>query len=161
MRFSSAFSVMFASLLRRATSWTPPPTVASAWTSPMSGPLQTRFMSVLKSPSVQRWLGQKAIEQPTMWRPHKNWEGKWRGPELGRRKQALQAKEAIRLGDIKLEPTVMVPPPKFKGHKRVQRAENRRAIVAQKMAEMPKLIAEYRAERLAKRAKLRAMNRWK
>lgn len=152
---------MFASLLRRAAAWTQPSLVASACAPPACGPLQLRLMSVLKSPSIQRWLGEKAIEQPTMWRPHRNWEGKWRGPELGRREQALRAKEAIRAGEVKLEPTVMVPPPKFKGHKRVQRAENRRAIVAQKMAEMPQLIAEYRAERLAKRAKFRAMNRWK
>ena len=117
-------------------------------------------MPVWKSESVKRWVGEQAIAHPTAWRP---WQldGKWRGPELSRRKQALRVKQAIRRGEVQLEPTVMVPPPKFKGHKRVQRAENRRAIVAQKMAEMPKLIAEYRAERLAKRAKLRAMNRWK
>ena len=154
--------IMFASLLRRSlAALAPPPPSRSPTAAALLLVQPSRWMGVLKSPAVQRWVGERAIEHPTAWRPWRWTNGKWRGPELSRREQAHRAKEAIRRGEVKLEPTVMVPPPKFKGHKRVQRAENRRAIVAQKMAEMPKLIAEYRAERLAKRAKLRAMNRWK
>ena len=131
-------------------------------TSLLSLSAPARFMSVLKSPAVQRWLGERAIEHPTMWRPWQQpWNGRWRGPELSRRKQALLAKEAIRRGEVKLEPTVMVPPPKFKGHKWQAKAEATRAIVAAKMEEMPQLIAEYRQARREKRAKQRLANRWK
>ena len=52
-------------------------------------------------------------------------------------------------------------PPKFKGHKSEAARPIRRAEVAQKMAEMPKLIAEYMRERREKRAKERANSRWK
>lgn len=120
----------------------------------------SRAMSVLKSGSVKRWLAERAIENPTKFVPWK-WNGKWRGPELGRRKQALMAKEAIRAGEIKLEPTLMVPPTKFKGHKRQHNAVLRRELVAQKMMEMPKLIAEFRAARREKRMKIKESNRWK
>ena len=89
------------------------------------------------------------------------WNGRWNPPQIGRKRQALLVKEAIRRGDIKLEPTVMVPPPKFKGHKSQAARPIRRAEVAQKMAEMPKMIAEYLRERREKRAKERANNRWK
>lgn len=133
---------------------------ASTPTPQSFGSFMARSMSVLKSPSVQRWLGERAIEHPTAWRPWK-WQGKWKGPELSRRKQALLAKEAIRRGEIQLEPTVMVPPPKFKGHKRQLQRETKRAVVAQKMEEMPTLIAEYRQARMARRAKLRTAERWK
>ena len=108
----------------------------------------------------QRWLGERAIEAPTMWRPFK-WNGSWRGPELSRRKQALLVKEAIRRGEIKLEPTVMVPPTKFKGHQRERQQPITLANVAQKMEEMPRLIAELRAARREKRLKQRAAARWK
>ena len=116
--------------------------------------------AVFKSQAVQRWLGDRAIESPTEWRPWK-WNGRWNPPQIGRKRQALLVKEAIRRGDIKLEPTVMVPPPKFKGHKSQAARPIRRAEVAQKMAEMPKMIAEYLRERREKRAKERANNRWK
>jgi hypothetical protein len=119
-----------------------------------------RTMSVLKSGAVKRWLGERAIEQPTKFVPWR-WGKHWRPPEMSRRQQALLAKKAIRSGEIKLEPTVMVPPPKFKGHAREHRREPRLAEVAGKMAEMPKLIAEYRQARLEKRVKLKAANRWK
>ena len=104
---------------------------------------------------------ERAIEHPTAWRPWRWTNGKWRGPELSRREQAHRAKEAIRRGEVKLEPTVMVPPPKFKGHKRAVKAEQTRAIVAQKMEQMPELIAEYRAARRERRAKIKGGNRWK
>ena len=106
------------------------------------------------------WLADRAIEAPTSFRPWK-WNGRWRGPEIGRRKQALLAKEAIRAGEIKLEPTVMVPPPKFKGHAREHKVGPRLADVAAKMEEMPRLIAEYRAARRDKRLKEKAARRWK
>ena len=118
--------------------------------------------SVFKSQAVKQWLGDRAIESPTEWRPWK-WgpHGRWVAPQIGRKRQQLLVKEAIRRGDIKLEPTVMVPPPKFKGRKEDHNRPIRRAEVAAKMAEMPKLIAEYLRDRREKRAKEKAANRWK
>ena len=117
-------------------------------------------MGVLKSNAVKVWLGERAIEAPTMWRPWK-YHGKWQAPELSLRKQSLMAKQAIRQGDIKLEPVLMPPPPTFKGHKREKVWPIRRADVAARMAEMPQLIAEYRQARRIKRAKAREANRFK
>lgn len=116
--------------------------------------------SVFKSEAVQRWLGDRAIESPTEWRPWQ-WNGRWQAPQIGRKRQQLLAKEAIRRGDIKLEPTIMVPPPKFRGTKREKAAPLRKAEVAAKMAEMPKLIAEYLRDQRDKRGKQKADNRWK
>ena len=120
----------------------------------------TRSMSLLKSPAVKQWRGQKAIEMPTQWQPF-YWEGRWRKPQLSRRHQQLAAKEAIRAGEIKLEPTVMVPPPKFKGHKRELNRPVALASIAAKMEQMPKMIAEYRLEQAEKARKRRISNRFK
>ena len=153
---------MFASLLRRSlAALAPPPPSRSPTAAALLLVQPSRWMGVLKSPAVQRWVGERAIEHPTAWRPWRWTNGKWRGPELSRREQAHRAKEAIRRGEVKLEPTVMVPPPKFKGHKRAVKAEQTRAIVAQKMEQMPELIAEYRAARRERRAKIKGGNRWK
>ena len=116
--------------------------------------------AVFKSGTVQQWLGDRAIESPTEWRPWK-FNGRWRAPQIGRKRQALLVKDAIRRGDIQLEPTVMVPPPKFKGHHSEKNRPLRRAEVAAKMAEMPKLIAEYLREKREKRHKERVNSRWK
>lgn len=120
----------------------------------------SRHMAVWKSQSVKRWVGEQAIAAPTSWRPYQ-WEGKWRGPLLSRRKQALQIKEAVRRGEIQLEPTVMVPAPKFKGHRRERQRPDALASIAAKMEAMPKLIAEYRQERRERARKMREFNRWK
>lgn len=126
-----------------------------------SGPwFGSRTMAIWKSQSVRDWVGERALEAPTKWRPFK-YDGKWRGPELSRRKQALQVKEAIREGHITLEPTLMVPPPKFKGHKRERIRPLALASIAAKMAEMPKLIAEYKQERRERRKAIRLAGRWK
>ena len=119
-----------------------------------------RGMSVLKSASVKHWLGERAIESPTKFRPYL-YEGKWRKPELNNRKQAILAKEAIRRGELKLEPVRMVPPPAFRGWKRDREKPIRRAEVAKRMEEMPAKIAEYRQERRIRRAKWKEANRWK
>ena len=114
----------------------------------------------MASGAVKRWLAERAIEQPTKFRPWKL-NNRWNSPELSRRQQALLAKRAIREGDIKLEPTVMVPPPKFKGHIKEKNRPARLAAVAAKMEAMPQMIAEYRAARREKRKKDKLGNRWK
>ena len=122
--------------------------------------LPRRSMSIWKSESVKRWVGETAIEHPTAWRPHQLF-GKWRGPELSRRKQALEIKRAIREGEVALEPTVMVPAPKFKGHKRERMRPIAREAIAARMAEMPRLIAEYKQAQRERRKKMKLANRWK
>jgi hypothetical protein len=148
-----------AGILQRATSRLVAPVAAA---SASSTPLLTLLVrtAVFKSRAVQQWLGDRAIEAPTEWRPWR-YGNRWQAPQIGRKRQALLVKEAIRRGDIKLEPTVMVPPPKFKGHRREHDRPLRRAEVATKMAEMPKLIAAYVHERREKLAKAKAANRWK
>ena len=122
--------------------------------------LLARDMSVWKSNAVKKWVGEQAMAQPTAWRPFR-WNGRWRTPELSRRQQALRIKEAIRAGDIMLEPTLMVPPPKFKGHVRERRRPEALESIAAKMAQMPKLIAEYRQTARERRQKIRQAERWK
>ena len=73
----------------------------------------------------------------------------------------MLVKEAIRAGEIPLEPTIMPPPPKFKGRKIYQNVAARRAEVAEKMMQMPEMIAEYRRERYERRQKQRKADRWK
>lgn len=124
--------------------------------------LLSRGMAVFSSKSVRSWIGKQAVESPSTWLRWKNPEThKWKSPLLSRRKQALLVKEAIRRGEVQLEPTVMVPPPKFKGHKREHLAPEARASIAAKMAKMPEMIAAYREQRREKRAKIKAANRWK
>ena len=60
-----------------------------------------------------------------------------------------------------MEPTLMVPPPKFKGHKREHERPLRLQTVADKMRKMPELIAEYRVMRAERKRKVKAANRWK
>ena len=119
-----------------------------------------RSMSLWKSNAVKQWVGDQAIAKPTQWRPFR-WNGRWRTPELSKREQALLVKEAIRRGEISLEPTLMVPPPKFKGHKRERMRPVALESISAKMLEMPKLIAEYRLAARERRRKLKADNRWK
>ena len=131
---------------------------ASLFASPAR--LFTRSMGLWSSNAVKQWVGEQAIAHPTTWRPY--WyNGRWRAPELSRRLQSLRAKEAIRRGELKLEPTIMVPPPKFKGHKRDKMKPVARESIAAKMEEMPKLIAEYRQAARERRQKLRADSRFK
>ena len=86
-----------------------------------------------------------------------------RAPKLPppRLSQALKVKAAIRAGEILLEPTVMVEPPRFKGHKRDRSRPARQAQIEQKMKEMPALIEEYRVERRERREKRRQEERFK
>ena len=122
--------------------------------------LGVRSMGILSSGPVQRWIAEKAIEEPTQWRPFK-WKGRWQSPQQSRRIQALKAKQAVRDGEIKLEPIIMIPPHKFKGKRHEHNRQARRDLVAQKMKEMPQMIAEYRAARREKRLKQRAADRFK
>ena len=131
---------------------------ASLFASPAR--LFARSMGLWSSNAVKHWVGEQAIAQPTTWRPY--WyNGRWRAPELSRRLQSLRVKEAIRRGELKLEPTIMVPPPKFKGHKRDKMKQVARESIAAKMEEMPKLIAEYRQAARERRQKLRGDSRFK
>ena len=81
-------------------------------------------MSFWKSAAVRKWVE----GQPRQDFQREPWEegGKVMSPRLSRRKQAQRIKEAIRLGEIRLEPTVMTDPPKFKGHKCAQPSPSRK-----------------------------------
>ena len=131
---------------------------AALATSPVR--LLARHMSLWKSDAVKGWVGDQAIANPTQWRPFK-FDGRWRPPELSRRFQALRIKEAIRNGEIQLEPTLMVPPPKFRGHRRERLRPAALESIATKMEAMPKLVAEYRQAARERRQKMRADARWK
>ena len=120
-----------------------------------------RAMSIWKSRQVQEWVQRRTSEEPTRWLPWKQEDGRRRSPELSLRRRALLAKQAIRDGEIRLEPTVMVPPPKFKGHRRERERPAALATIAEKMEEMPRLLREYREARRERRAKLKEANRWK
>ena len=115
-------------------------------------------MSLWKSPMVQEWIEKQADEKPWHWKPRPWGEapGKHRtsmcSPMFSRRKQKLLLKQAIHAGEIKLEPTVMPDiSGVFKGHARERRRPNRQAEIEAKMAEMPALVAAYKAERLERR----------
>ena len=56
----------------------------------------------------------------------------------------MRFKWAIKKGAIMIQPTVMVPLRKMKGHLRQRRRPMRQAEIAQKLADMPKLIEAYR-----------------
>lgn len=78
------------------------------------------------------------------WSSSRTTTGKWIGPRYGKRTQARKVKEAIKGGQIMLEPTVMVPPPHFKGKGRHARAEDRRVEIAEKLAKMPEMIRQHK-----------------
>uniref|UniRef100_A0A7S3AWK2 MRPL25 domain-containing protein n=1 Tax=Haptolina ericina TaxID=156174 RepID=A0A7S3AWK2_9EUKA len=120
---------------------------------------QVACMSLWKSKAVRDWVDTqnpkkyKARLNPLASNEYMMRKNKYLSPFLSRRQQAHKIKDAIFAGEIKLEPTVMVPPPKFKGHKRVDRAAAKKLIIAEKMAQMPAMIAEYREARRAAAAK--------
>ena len=125
------------------------------------GAALARAMSVLKSQSVKAFIDARGREEPTKWRPYKELDGPWRGPQMKARERALVVKEAIKAGEVKLEPTRLPPPPHFKGHKRERERPIALESIAAKMADMPRMIAEYRQARRERREKWRAANRWK
>ena len=144
-----------------AASWAPrQPTLIATALAAAPPLLAARSMGILSSGAVKRWVAEKAIEEPMQWRPFK-WKGRWQSPLQSRRVQAMKAKQAVRDGEIKIEPIVMIPPHKFKGHKHEHNRQARLDLVAQRMKEMPQMIAEYRAARREKRLKQRAENRFK
>lgn len=109
-------------------------------------------MSLWKSDRVREWV---SVQKKEQFAPQKQESGRWWGPQLSRRKQARRVKDALLAGELTLEPTVMVPPPKFKGHKRERTAPVRAANIEQKMKDMPAMIAEHREKMRAARVKLR------
>ena len=119
-----------------------------------------RRMSLWRSPSIQQWV---AAQDKRLFRP---WgrdpeTGGIRFPRLSRRRQMKRIKQAIFQGEIRLEPTVMCELPRFKGHMHQRKAPERIAEIEAKMADMPRMVEEYRQERREARAKLRAEKRWK
>jgi len=116
-------------------------------------------MALWRSAAVRAWVEKqpRKLYQREPWRVG----GPVMAPRLSRRKQSLNIKNAIRAGEFKLEPTVMSELPYFKGHMRQRNRPMRLALVAAKMAEMPKLIAEYRRAKKAAHAKKQAENRFK
>ena len=115
-------------------------------------------MSLWKSDAVNLWV---STQRQNLYKPRFVRQGLYNSPRLSRRIQAKFIKNALLKGEFKLEPTVMVPPPKFKGHKRHLAMPIKAAEVARKMEEMPAMIAEYRAKVRADRAKRRADNMFK
>ena len=120
-------------------------------------------MSLWKSPTVQAWFDEQAKQRPEDFLP-RPWKtpGYKRtsmcSPRLSRRRQSLLIKKAIKAGEIKLEPTRMPDLQAkviFKGHMRQRNRPTRQAEIAAAMAEMPKMIEEYKAERLARRRQAR------
>ena len=120
-------------------------------------------MSLWKSPTVQAWFDEQAKKRPEDFLP-RPWKtpGYKRtsmcSPRLSRRRQSLLIKKAIKAGEIKLEPTRMPDLQAkviFKGHMRQRNRPTRQAEIAAAMAEMPKMIEEYKAERLARRRQAR------
>ena len=141
------------SALRRL-SLRPLVSVASDMRSSLLG--QASWMSLWKSEAVRNWVDSqpdqtlyKAQYNPDHSNEYMAKKSMWSPPGLSRRLQAREIKKAIFAGDIKLEPTVMVPPTKFKGHKRQRMAPARLQLIQAKMASMPQQIAEYRQVRPA------------
>lgn len=196
---------------------------------PTVGPVAS--MAFWKSANVRSWV--ETQDRKEFFREPYAEGGKVMAPLLSARRRAMRVKIAIKAGELKLEPTVMVEAPYFKGHKRDRRVPIRKvrslagrwlaagwraldrangrvrfhsmpharapahvlalrtshaqrsppsssprscawlrdsstgsrsrsqALVEQKMAEMPKLLEEYRAARTAAREKKRAEARWK
>jgi len=118
---------------------------------------QIAQMGIRSSPAVKEWVSK---QDPVLFEPTYP-KGRYRSPKLSRRKQAVLIKKAIKKGQFKLEPTVMRPMPRMKGHKRERNLPMRQALVASKMAEMDKMVAEYRAERKARREKWRQLKQFK
>ena len=165
MLFARAASRLGAAVLRPRAAVAPPLLRAPALAAPplTMGPIV--HMSLWKSPTVQEWVEAQAKERPDDFLP-RPWTtpGYKRtgmcGPRLSRRRQSLMVKQAIKAGEIKLEPTRMPdvyakPYGIFKGHMRQRNRPTTQAEIAARMMEMPKLIAEYKAERLAKRRQAR------
>ena len=120
-------------------------------------------MSLWQSPTVQQWFNEQAKEQPDDFLP-RPWTtpGYKRtsmcSPKLSRRRQSLLIKKSIKAGDIKLEPTRMPDLHAkiiFKGHMRQRNRPTRQAEIAARMADMPKMIEDFKTERLARRRQAR------
>ena len=126
-------------------------------------------MSLWKSPAVKEWV---AAQEPELYQRRTTRVDKKSGeqipirgrktkPKLSKRQQATHLKAAIFGGEVQLEPTVMPFEPRFKGNKRRRNAPQRQAEIELKMADMPRLIAEYRQERREFKDKMRKEKRFK
>ena len=120
-------------------------------------------MSLWQSPTVQSWFNEQAEKRPDDFLP-RPWAtpGYKRtsmcSPRLSRRRQSLLIKKAIKANEIKLEPTRMPDLHAkviFKGHMRQRNRPTRQAEIAARMADMPKMIEDYKTERLARRRQAR------
>lgn len=120
-------------------------------------------MSLWKSPTVQSWFNEQTEKRPDDFLP-RPWAtpGYKRtsmcSPRLSRRRQSLLIKKAIKANEIKLEPTRMPDLHAkviFKGHMRQRNRPARQAEIAARMADMPKMIEDYKTERLARRRQAR------
>mmetsp|Transcript_15024 Transcript_15024/g.49851 ORF Transcript_15024/g.49851 Transcript_15024/m.49851 type:complete len:145 (+) Transcript_15024:2-436(+) len=118
-------------------------------------------LALWKSAAVSQWAEKQPGERHGRPTAVETSDGEIVTRTPSRRKQALKVKAAIRAGEILLEPTVMVEPPRFKGHKRDRSRPARQAQIEQKMKEMPALIEEYRVERRERREKRRQEERFK
>ncbi|KAL3919401.1 MAG: hypothetical protein SGPRY_005645, partial [Prymnesium sp.] len=117
---------------------------------PLVGP--SASMALWKSHTVKQWIAKQPDEggvtsggiKWNFWSPNRTETGKWIAPRYSRATQAMRVKRALKAGELMLEPTVMVPPPHFKGKGRHRRAEARRAEIAEKLAMMPQMIREHK-----------------
>ena len=130
----------------------------------LAGPVAP--MSLWKSHAVKEWIRQKANpggitsggHQFKYWEPWVSNAGRRNGPRLSAQTRASKLKEAIRFGEITLEPTVMVPSPHFKGTRRKRDAAQRKEDVAEKMAKMPQVIKEHKEDKHRKRQEIKKEN---
>ncbi|KAL1529863.1 hypothetical protein AB1Y20_000794 [Prymnesium parvum] len=128
---------------------------------PLLGPVAA--MSIFKSHAVKEWVAKQPDSGGTSsggiswkyWSAGRSPTGKWIGPRLDAKTRARIIKRAISQGEIFLEPTVMVPPPHFKGKGRHRRAEERRVEIKEKLAMMPQMVREHKQALREKRRALR------
>jgi hypothetical protein len=96
---------------------------------------------------LSEWRKSLPIDfQPTFSR------GKWHSPKKSLRELAVERKKTLLRGqEWPYEKPRFPMVVHFKGHKRIARAEERRKLIAEKMAEMPKKIEEYYREMRSRR----------
>lgn len=123
-------------------------------------PAQARGLALRASAAVNEWV---STQNPKLYqrRPHPKRKGQVLSPLMTRRQQAKPIKRAIAMGEIALEPTVMPPPTRMKGHFRQRNKPFRQAEIEAKMREMPKMIEEYRKTMADLREARRMARRWK
>ena len=123
---------------------------ASAASSALLGRLAPPARAYLRrSEAVKEWI---AKQDTRVFEDHQNRRGWWYPAALSRRRQAMIIKQKIKEGEIQLEPTVMKELPRMKGTKLKRNRPLRQELIAEKMREMPKLIAAYKEVRFSPRS---------